>query len=354
MWFSEGLAHFMETVATAPVADAPATGTHLLRGQRAPARSVGLASERLQASVAVVQPVPARDLLSWTGSESETDSGRYHFWSWLLYHWLWNTRSKDFAAFQQRLAEAQDPAAAWLASFPDLDPSRPEAMSRMDDRLEAYRRDGRYLSYRVEAQADAAFTREPLGPADVHMLLLDARAAWPEGKAREALYAAEVQEALGEDPSQPSAIQARARLAKSSPAAPLRQAIAARPGDWRAWLLLGDSLGDAEAAEKEAAYRKATSLNPDGALAQNNLAWLLAKAGRAREALHFANRAADLAPRSPEVLDTLAFVAADLGKCPEALTLQQRAVALLAPGSGAPIRQNLAEYQKRCASRVAR
>src|SRR5216683_4964795 len=156
------------------------------------------------------------------------------------------------------------------------------------------------------AKWDAAFTEGPvLGSADLHMLLLGAAGNRDEDK--EMLGA--VDEALREDPAQPEAIVARARADKSSPLPLLRKSVAARPGDWRAWLLLGTALGDGSGEEKEAAYRKAVALNPDSASAHETLARYLLSRGRAKEALPMANRALDLVPADENSVDTLAGVA---------------------------------------------
>ncbi len=353
-WFAEGLATFVQTIGTEEER-APQTGTHVQVGQRRPRSAAGLAPRYLAQALQHERAVAPAELLAWRGREESETPSRYHVWSWLLYHWLWNTRSKQFADYTSRLSAAEDPATAWRTAFPDLDPARPEAMAKLENALEMYRKTGRYTYYSVSAEADATFTDSPLAPADVHLLLLDVRPEWPQGEARAALVRAEVEEALREDPAQPQAIESRARLEKATAVPALRAAVTARPRDWRAWALLGAALhGEAEAAEKEAALRKAVALEPDSAWAQNDLAWALAVAKRPREALPFANRAVDLAPWDPSAIDTLAVVAADLGKCPEALVLERRAADLAAPGaSGDGIRKRLQEYERRCGGAAA-
>src|SRR5262249_11791529 len=184
----------------------------------------------------------------------------------------------------------------------------------------------RYPIYKVSARGDATSTDVPLPSADLHVYLLDARRQNPS----DAFVTAELEEALREDPTQPVAIAWRARLAGISPLPTLRQAAPVRPRDWRVWLLIGNALREAnDKAEKEAALRKAVALNPDSAAAQNALAWILFKNAKPKEALPFANRAVDLAPWDPAVIDTLAAVAADLGQCQQALVLQRRAIEML-------------------------
>jgi hypothetical protein len=192
--------------------------------------------------------------------ESESEPGRYHVWGWLLYHWHWNTRSKALGAYQDRLSAGDDPADAWRASLPDLDPESPDAMAELERQLDGYRRSGRYAHYALSAAADAAFVEVQLPPACVHMMLLDVRRGRPDGKEVEALGRAEAEEALKEDPSQPRALQLRARLEKAPAAPALRKSVEARPGDWQAWFLLAASLeDDADMSEREAALRKAVA-----------------------------------------------------------------------------------------------
>ena len=344
-WFHVGLAYFVQTIASVAMRFEPALGSHLVRGQRDHGASAGAVPFSLAAGMSEAPRVSFAELWEWNGRE-ERQGGSYHLYSWLLYHWLWNTRSKDFTAFQQRLSNGDDPKEAWRASFPDLDPANAGASAKVDDALEGYRRGGRYVSYPVEAKSEASFeTLGPIASADVHMLLRDVALSWsgPE-------HAANVAEALREDDSQPTAILVRAEADKKSPLDPLRKAVTARPGDWRAWFALAAALGDSADDQKEAAYRKAISLNPDAARAHNDFAWFLATRHRAKEALPIANRALDLSPASPAYMDTLAVVAADLGKCAEALVLERRAAGMVPTESefAAKFAKRIAEWQARC------
>jgi tetratricopeptide (TPR) repeat protein len=186
-----------------------------------------------------------------------------------------------------------------------------------------------------------------VAPADVHVLLTQVRRWRPPGAgAWKALFAAELEELLGEDPLQPQGLAWRDSVqGKGWPKAALREAAAARPWDWRAWALLGDALHDEpDETEREGAYRKAQALEPDRAGTNTVLAWLLATSGRSGEALPLARRAVELAPWKATGLDTLAYVEADLGHCERALPLARRAVAVAAADS-----QQLDEYRKRLA-----
>ncbi len=346
-WFSEGLAQFVQTIAVTKWGDTvPPTGTHLMRSYSDGRGRVGVATPGIQQWLAGEPRLRLADLLRWDG-ELDRHASKHYVLSWLLYHWLWNKRPKQFAAFQQRLANGEEPKAALRAEFPEMDAANPAAVGKVEDEIDAYRSGGSGVYYSVTAKWDAAFTEGPvLGSADVHMLLLGAAADRDEDK--EMLGA--VDEALREDPAQPEAIVARARADKSSPLPLLRKSVATRPADWRAWLLLGAALGDGSGEEKEAAYRKAVALNPDSASAHETLARYLLSRGRAKEALPLANRALDLVPADENSVDTLAAVAAGLGKCKEALALERRANAMASKKNPRveEMKKRVAEYEARC------
>jgi tetratricopeptide (TPR) repeat protein len=357
-WFTEGLAGFVMSVgARRQDTRAPELGSHLVRGDRqSGGRWAGFASPAVLALVKHTTTVGAKELLAWRGQIDGGDPARFHAASWLLYHWLWNTRSKPFTAFQERLANGEDPATAWKATFPEYDPDSADAMARLDRELTKYRHDAAYLPYRVEAgKVDASFTDRSLPTADVHMLLLLVRARWPSPDAKKAIRRAEVEEALREDPFQPAALAHRATDEKKSVADAVRPSTVAHPGDFRGWLGLAAALDDkADAAEKEAALRKAVALAPDSAYANNSLAWQLLTTGRAREARPFAERALDLAPWSGAIVDTLAAVAFAVGQCKPAVILQRRAADQYGDGrAGDEVRLRLAEYEARCGAAVA-
>ena len=71
--------------------------------------------------------------------------------------------------------------------------------------------------------------------------------------------------------------------------------------------LVLDACGEKKEAER--AYRATLELDPDNAIAMNNLAFLLAERGEDLEqALGLTQRAAELMPEDPEVLDTAGWV----------------------------------------------
>ncbi len=335
-WFKEGLAGFLQTLAR----DGHVAGTIPTTFD------VGLANDAT---------LSARDILAWQGCEDSWPPGRYHVWSWLLYHWLWNQRSQQLTRYEEHLMNGDLPEAAWVAAFPEFDPARPEAMAALDDELHAYRRNLRYLSYRVTAPTHAEISVKPLAPAETHVLLLGLRRRWPkEREAADGFARAQLAEALSEDPRNAGALIALARRDGQMSAAVARQVTAAAPDDWRGWMALG-SLADATLTEREAASRKAIALNPEDVSSLNGLAWILATSDRAREALPYVNRALELAPWDYNALDTLAEVAARLGKCEEALQLVHRATAMaeIHHGRDDKASRRPSEVQARCAAAVA-
>ena len=110
--------------------------------------------------------------------------------------------------------------------------------------------------------------------------------------------------------------------------------LAAHPKDTDVLFYLGDRAqrqGDTASAEKH--YQQALAVQPDHVLSLNNLAMLqlqLKKPG----ALALAQRAVQVAPDQPSLLDTLAQAQAAEGQLSDAVQTQRRAVAL-APGEPA-------------------
>lgn len=97
---------------------------------------------------------------------------------------------------------------------------------------------------------------------------------------------------------------------------------------------LGDeAMSRRDLAGAEAHYRAVLAVNPQQALARNNLAWVLLEQGKPG-ALAEAERAVQLAPDQPPLRDTLARALAAAGRLKDALAMQQSALAL-APDSPA-------------------
>jgi putative PEP-CTERM system TPR-repeat lipoprotein len=98
-------------------------------------------------------------------------------------------------------------------------------------------------------------------------------------------------------------------------------------------------LQDYERAERH--LRKVIAVQPSSAIALNNLAWVLARAGKPG-ALEMGEKALALAPDSDAILDTLAEIHAQAGRYDKAIALQKRALQQ-SPNMPA-LRLHLAQY----------
>ncbi len=155
---------------------------------------------------------------------------------------------------------------------------------------------------------------------------------------------------MREDPSGLPVALSLAQVGRREEALRLgRAAAAARPDDWRGWVMLAAGAADRDdlAAEYLSALRRAAPLLPEEAGALNDVAWGLFESGLPGEAYPLAVRAARLAPANPSVLDTYGAILAALGRCENALLAQRRAVDLLdqhaAPEAAREIRERYLE-----------
>jgi cellulose synthase operon protein C len=100
-----------------------------------------------------------------------------------------------------------------------------------------------------------------------------------------------------------------------------------RPRDIGFRFYLGDlALARNDLATSERHYRSVLQINPDHALAMNNVAWILTHDGKP-EGLAMAQRANELLPEQPPIMDTLAWALGKAGQAREAVELQRRAIA---------------------------
>ncbi|WP_119293224.1 XrtA/PEP-CTERM system TPR-repeat protein PrsT [Azohydromonas sediminis] len=99
------------------------------------------------------------------------------------------------------------------------------------------------------------------------------------------------------------------------------------PKDARFLFHLGDlALFQRDYAGAEARYRATLEINPDNAIALNNVAWTMARQGKPG-ALEYAEKANRLAPNQPVFMDTLGYVLSEAGQHERAIEVQQKAVA---------------------------
>jgi putative PEP-CTERM system TPR-repeat lipoprotein len=116
----------------------------------------------------------------------------------------------------------------------------------------------------------------------------------------------------------------------------------ANPKDAAFIYYLGDSaLQRKEMAEAEAYYRQVIELQPRNALAYNNVAWLMATAGKPG-AVAMAEKADALLPERAPLLDTLATALAADNQMKKAVEVQRRAMARNPDDPG--LRLNLAKH----------
>ena len=347
-WFSEGIAQFVQTLASRGGEAAILSRDSQVRHATFPAASVGA----LPAGFALLASdlgMPGADLLSWQ-DESETES--YRIFSWLLYHWLWNTRGDQLTAYQKQLANGDDPQKAWLQSFPDLDPAKPDRMEALDLALMEYRREGKFVMAKIDTPVKFDAQYQPISPAEVRLWLLRLRQERPQPKEeRLQIRRRELAKAREEDPKNPAVLLQQASLEGKLKPEVARAAAQGAPEDFRGWYAL--SALSSDPAEKEMAARKAVTLGKECPACNNQLAWILATTGRAKEALTYADRALDLAPWDASAIDTLAEIALQLGQCPQALHLQARATRMeIAAGlPKAASLERLENVKARCAGK---
>lgn len=161
---------------------------------------------------------------------------------------------------------------------------------------------------------------------------------WPEAVA--VLRKAVARPAAGQAPERLH--QALLASGQTAEAAAFAQSWAqGHPRDTLFHFYLGDqALRAKDLAAAQQHYEAVLKVQPEQALALNNIAWLLLQQKKPG-ALDHAERAVKAAPDRPALLDTLAMVHAAEGHADKALALQKRAV-LLAPGDPA-LRLNLAK-----------
>ena len=105
------------------------------------------------------------------------------------------------------------------------------------------------------------------------------------------------------------------------------------PSNAGLWLELGNiTYGEKDLEAAQDAYRQAIDLDPDNAMALNNLAWLYATETDSeyfdpKEALKLAERAAVLKPDAAYILDTLAEAYFINGRLKDALEMEEQALA---------------------------
>jgi tetratricopeptide (TPR) repeat protein len=344
-WLAEGLAQFLETIQIAPDGKTAQLGMVNLIGLREykAFRSVGVA-----------------DALAWEGAIDKYDeaatSARYGI-SWALVHWMFNAHPQAFARYQLATTKGASAQEAWTVAFPNLTPAQ------ADVELFQYISHGGYNVFTAKLPPPAAVApkEEALRSADVHALeaklMFAAGASRQDGRAERLAQAREeLAKALVEEPGNLAALELSFDSAKPEARAGIaKKATTAHPESSVAWLMLGESMGDANSPEQQAAFLKSAALSPEDPEPLNQLAWGRVTHGQAAQALPYAMKAVNLAPADPAILDTLAAAFAGVGRCHDALSTERRAISLLPDQATAAMaqgyRDRLAKFQTVCAGK---
>jgi hypothetical protein len=277
LWFSEGIATFLETI-------------HYDRErQRA---VVGEPSADRYRAVSTWAMFPAHRLLS-AATPAVVEMGQFEASSWLLVHYLINHRDDAFRNFQRRLGAFEHPRDAWAAELGDLDDVR------LSTTLDEYAASGNYIVLHIPAPPwSGRIQTRAMSDAEVH-------------GARAFMYA------IGKMSGEPPLDRVRAEIAEALAVDPAAlQALAAQ------YYLLG---GDMSPVQRGALARQASEAHPDAAMA-----WLMvadaAAFGDARQTA--LARALALAPNDPEILTRLAVLKASKDRWDEAAAFSRKAIRL--------------------------
>lgn len=343
-WLRAGLAAYLETV------------TPLAGGATA---LVGLAPDW----VGRARSAAVAELLAWDPRDPRRGGETFlglNASAWRLVHFLVDERGRAFTSFQGRLGAGEPPGLAWRESFPGYDPQA-GGLARLERDLEEWAGRGRLAKRAVPVPRPAAAAEvRAMRPGEVHAMWAALVLSVPSGLARSpesrrARAEEELARALAQDPAEPTALLVSIWIApKAEQGARARAAAQAAPGDWRIWLVLAAALGPGDAAEREAALRRAREIAPDQPAVLSALARHLLSAGEAEEAVALAARAVEGAAWKAFPLDLLSRAQAAAGRCPEALAAARRALEILpdwaSSGQRDGMAARLAELEVRCGS----
>jgi tetratricopeptide (TPR) repeat protein len=347
-WFAEGLSEFLETMRPGP------DGKTLELG------AVNLYAERKYHSVRSLR-VP--DALGWSARLAQTASSAtvsgLEGLSWMMVHWLFNEHPAQLEQFEVLLAKGVDPDKAWNVIRPGLN------TANVDEALNQYAKHGEYREVVVPFTTPEIAVKEViLGQAEVRteharVELAAVESSW-RGERHVPHAAREISEALRLDPANANALLLQLHQAPPAERASLaRRLTQTHSEDWRAWFVLGQALEKepTAAAEREAAFRRALSLQPEDPRTLIELARVCVQQGNGAEASALVAKAVQLDPADPVSLDSLASVQALLGRCSAAAVNQARAIeGLTSRNSGATWRDlegRLDGYRTRCGAAAA-
>jgi tetratricopeptide (TPR) repeat protein len=321
LWLAEGLATYFETV---EMQDDGTAVLGRLRKDRLHDVRLGL--------------LPLAELWLWGERPRSHPRGEYYDSSWLWVHYLSNQHGVRFTKFQEALRRGADARLAWRDAFEGVTEE-----SLLED-AKAHRFGGASSIFQARLPRQTHHVRQrTLSPDEVHVV----RTSVVPWARTEEEAPAELATALSLNPDSLAAnLELLRVVGDDNERERMARALVARhPEAAAVWSALGQVAP--EASEKESAYHRALDLDANDALANNNLAWLLADSGRSGEALPYAQTAIRLAPWDPYFLDTYAYVVAGLGRCREAWSVQRRAMA-------APFHDERPEVHEELAGRLAK
>jgi tetratricopeptide (TPR) repeat protein len=319
LWFSEGQAQFLESLALSP------------DGRRA---TIGLINPTAWLEYRRIRTKNTNDILSWQtplSGLSQGDSMGLYGASWQLYQWLFTTHQPALRCYQERLAALEAAPAAWRACFAGLD------LDKVDALVWDFSRRGTPALQNISVPPLGFEVKiRPLSEAETHLVWAQVALAAPRSPELLAEAEREVEATLAADPASVGALQLLAPLVSpQTRLANARRAVTSHPDDGWAWLLLADALWDTDgpATERYRAYQRAVHLLPDSPLALGRAARNLLSRDERPEALVLAERAAQLAPWNAEVLTIHALALAASGRCADGLSVADQARRIVPPGS---------------------
>jgi hypothetical protein len=339
LWYSEGIATFLETLRydrDAGLVDVgePSAGRHL--------------------SSEGANRVSAARLLDARSEPTGEDLAHFEDSAWLLMHFLINKRSRDFARLQTDLVRLKPSAEAWASAMPDLPPEK------LDAALDAYSRSGEYAAGGVALRVPApTISVRVMSDAEVHATraLLFETAVDPGVAPDTDAAKREVAEALAADATNASALAIRffwftPKDQHAERGELARLASTAHPEDWLSWLMVATEANDA-AAERTALSR-ALRVAPDQVLVLSGLAQLDAASGRWQESLSFSTKAMHLGERRWSLLELHVEALAHVGRCDDAAYFVEALKALSPPAVGEEAGRRWLALRPGCADAAVR
>jgi Tfp pilus assembly protein PilF len=341
-WFAEGLASYLETVSL---------------GKDGKEAVIGGLHSRNLAYLGVKRWMKLEELWGWDQEYADIkDPSRHYASSWLWVYYLVNKHGQRFSDFQVRLALAEEPRKAFEEAF--------AGAGDLEAGLRAFINGGSFVVRKVPLpEVPTELRVREMEGAEVHAIRARLHMMGSGGDQVERRRAAqlEVTQGLSENPTNVSVtlLQADFMTNAQERLAMAEALVKARPDSGQAWGLLAraHSRAGSPVDVQEQAYVRAVQLSPEDANAHNELAWFYVISRAPRRGYESALRAVQLAPFSPEIVDTYAAVLFGMGRCSRSINAQRRAIDLLYERQDEAERKGftgrLALFEKVCGERAA-